>query len=188
MKLFSTVKIITVLGLASILAVSGCTTQATPVYPQPEKPIPYPGNDIDAQEQELAGFLNSQGISFHRDGANLVIHLPEAITFATNSATLKSQATPVLNRIAQVLNKYTSSRINIIGYTDSTGTDAINNRLSLQRAQSVSTVFENNGIGKFRLNPVGAGSKNPIATNDTATGRAQNRRVEITIVPMQLKR
>ena len=187
MKLFSTVKLASILGLATLFAISGCNSHAQqPV--QPEKPISYPGNDIDAQEQELAGFLNSQGISYHLEGANLVIHLPEAITFATNSSTLKSQATPVLNQIAKVLGKYTSSNINIIGYTDSTGTDAINNKLSLQRAQSVAQIFENNGIGKFRLNTVGAGSKNPIASNSSINGRAQNRRVEITIVPMQLKR
>ena len=173
---------------ASILALSACSSPMKPVEPIQEKPISYPGNDIDAQEGELRAFLEGQNIPYVRQGANAVISLPEGITFATNSAAIKPQAKTVLNKLATIFDKYRQTTINVIGHTDSTGSDAINDKLSLDRAQSVATIFKDKGLGAFRVNPVGAGSKNPVASNDTAEGRAKNRRVEIVLSPLQLKR
>ncbi|WP_434778286.1 OmpA family protein [Neisseria sp. Ec49-e6-T10] len=179
----------TALSVASVLAISGCHSTKPTYQPKPDQPVvTYPGNDIDAQEKELSEFLTQQGIPYVREGINLVIRLPEAITFATGSATLKPQAISSLTQMATVFSKYNQSTIHVIGYTDSTGTDAINDKLSLQRAQNVSKILQDKGVGAFRLNAVGAGSKNPIASNDTAEGRAQNRRVELVLQPLQLKR
>ncbi len=180
------IKMMSIVALASTLVLAGC--QSTPPVTKPD-PIPvYPGNDIDAQEQELSSFLNSQGIPFTRQGSSLIISLPETVTFASGSAVLKPQAVSTLGQIGSVFTKYTQTRVNVIGHTDSTGTDAINDRLSLQRAESVAKIFRDKGVGNFRLETSGAGSKNPVASNDTAAGKAQNRRVEVVLAPIQLKR
>ncbi len=177
-------KTLMMVGIASVLALAGCKS------PQPvnEKPISYPGNDIDAQEKELSGFLSAQGIPFSRDGANLVINLPETITFPSSSATLKSEGSNVIAQIAKVLAKYTQSNVAVIGHTDSTGSAELNNRLSVQRAESVANIMKANGVGDFRVKALGAGSSKPVATNDTAEGKAKNRRVDIVLSPLQLKR
>ncbi len=177
-------KTLMMVGVASVLALAGCKSH----QPVADKPISYPGNDIDAQEQELSGFLSSQGIPFSRDGANLVINLPETITFASSSATLKPEGSSVIAQIAKVLSKYTQSTVAVIGHTDSTGSAELNNRLSVQRAESVAAIMKANGVGEFRLKALGAGSTKPVASNDTTEGKAKNRRVDVVLSPLQLKR
>lgn len=180
----TTGKTLMMMGIVSVLALAGCKSQ----QPVVEKVISYPGNDVDAQEKALSGFLSKQGIPFSRDGAHLVINLPETITFPSGSAALKSEGNAVIAQIAKVLAQYNQSTVTVIGHTDSTGSVELNNRLSVQRAESVANIMQANGVGDFRLKALGAGSSKPIASNDTAEGKAKNRRVDIVLSPLQLKR
>ena len=91
----------------------------------------------------------------------------------------------VLDNVASTLNQYNQTVIEVAGHTDNVGTDAYNQQLSLQRATAVSNYLGSKGILQQRMMVVGAGETRPIASNDTEAGRAQNRRVEITIVPVR---
>jgi len=91
----------------------------------------------------------------------------------------------VLDNVASTLNQYNQTVIEVAGHTDSVGTDAYNQQLSERRANAVAGYLSSRGVGQQRMIVVGAGETHPIATNDTEAGRAQNRRVEITIVPVQ---
>jgi outer membrane protein OmpA-like peptidoglycan-associated protein len=91
----------------------------------------------------------------------------------------------VLDNVASTLNQYNQTVIEVAGHTDSVGTDAYNQTLSQQRANSVAGYLSSKGVMQQRMIVTGAGETHPIASNDTDAGRAQNRRVEITIVPVQ---
>ena len=107
--------------------------------------------------------------------------LGDAILFKTGSATLSAEADAALSRIAYNLVQNPKTQATIVGYTDNTGTDQINDALSLQRAQAVMDYLISQGVAASRLTAKGDGSNNPVASNATAAGRAQNRRVEIYI-------
>ncbi len=110
--------------------------------------------------------------------------MPGNVTFATKSADINANFYNVLNSVAIVLKKYDKTLIDVTGHTDSTGSDATNQKLSMSRAQSVSAYLIGQGTSSQRFLINGAGESQPIASNDTADGRAQNRRVEIKLTPL----
>lgn len=141
------------------------------------------GGYMDYQEKLLREKLANTPVEVNRVGDQIKLIMPENITFATNSAELSSAAVSSLTSVAEVLAKYTDTTITVAGYTDSTGNDSINIPLSQRRAQSVAGFLAARGVAVGRMNAVGYGSAQPVASNATAEGRAKNRRVEITINP-----
>ena len=91
----------------------------------------------------------------------------------------------MLDSVAKVIKEYNKTAVQIVGYTDNTGTVAYNNQLSWKRAQAVATYLQNRGVAANRLSVTGMGPNNPIASNATAAGREQNRRGEITLINLQ---
>ena len=140
---------------------------------------------MDYQEKKLREQLQGSGVAVDRQGDQIKLTMPAAVTFATNSATLSAQAQNSLSQAAQTLATYTDTTITIVGHTDNTGNDAINNPLSYNRAQSVANYLNQHGVAANRMSVSGQGSRQPVADNSTEAGRAQNRRVEILINPDQ---
>ena len=141
------------------------------------------GYYLDTQEAELRAELESTGVRVVRDSDSIRLVMPGNITFNSDSADINSGFYPVLNSVAKVLNKYSNSTVMVMGYTDSTGTVSYNQSVSQQRAQSVASYLMGQGVKSSRFEVMGMGISNPIASNSTAEGRAQNRRVEIKIIP-----
>jgi outer membrane protein OmpA-like peptidoglycan-associated protein len=139
---------------------------------------------MDKQEAELRAQLAGTGVSVTRRGDNLVLNMPSNITFATDQAQIDPSFYSTLNAVAIVLSKYNKTLIDVYGYTDSTGSANYNLGLSQRRAQSVSGYLTSQGINPRRMYVTGFGQEQPIASNATAEGRAQNRRVEIQITPL----
>ena len=139
----------------------------------------------DNQERELKAKLQGTQAEVRKDGNALVINLPGGVTFASDSANITSSFYSALNGIAQSLNNYPETRIQVNGYTDSTGKDAHNQELSQRRANTVAQYLIAQGVSSSRIVANGFGSSNPIASNSTPDGRLQNRRVEIKILPAQ---
>lgn len=144
------------------------------------------GNIFDRQEKELKDKLKGTGVEVKRTGeGEIKLTAPENITFDINSYVIKPQFRNTLDSVATVLKTYPDSTIIISGHTDTTGNDAINNPLSVNRASSVESYLASQGISSSRMTSRGYGSKQPIASNATEAGRAQNRRVEIAIIANQ---
>jgi len=143
------------------------------------------GRYQDNQERALRERMQGTGVDVVRDGDHITLDMPEAITFAFNSSTLNQRAYGVLDRVADTLREYDQTMIEVAGHTDSIGSDAYNDKLSRERAQSVANYLTGRGISGQRLIITGAGERYPIASNDTEAGRAENRRVEMTIVPIR---
>ncbi len=143
------------------------------------------GGYMDYQEKLLRDKLANTQVQVNRVGDQIKLVMPENITFATNSAQLSGAASSSLTSVAEVLSTYTDTTITVGGYTDNTGNDSINIPLSQRRAQSVAGFLTARGVASNRMNAVGYGAANPVATNANAEGRAKNRRVEITINPVQ---
>ena len=141
------------------------------------------GYSLDQQAAELRNDFGNGEIDVINTGNELIVRMPEAILFATDSAQLNSQLRSDLFVLADSLNKYPQSIVTVTGHTDNTGTAAYNQDLSERRAWSVASVLQSGGVAGSRINVVGAGESQPIATNQTVAGRAQNRRVDITITP-----
>lgn len=139
----------------------------------------------DRQEAELRRQLAGTGVDVSRQGDNITLNMPGNITFAFDSASLQPQFYPVLDNVAGTLTQYNQTVVEVAGHTDSVGTDAYNQTLSVQRANSVANYLMGKGLVRDRFIVTGAGETRPIASNDTESGRAQNRRVEITLVPVQ---
>jgi len=142
------------------------------------------GSYMDRQEAKLRQQMAGTGVEVVRKGDNITLDMPGALTFAYNSATLDAQFHPVLDQVAQTLGEYDKTVIEVAGHTDNIGSDAYNQKLSEQRAVNVAAYLATRGVAQSRMVTVGAGKTHPVAGNDTAAGRAQNRRVEITIVPV----
>jgi len=142
------------------------------------------GNYMDKQEAKLRRQMAGTGVEVVRTGDNITLDVPGGVTFAFDSADLNPQFYPVLDKVAQTLAEYDQTVIQVAGHTDSTGSHAYNMKLSQQRADSVKTYLAGHGVPSKRMHTVGAGPDHPVADNATAEGRAQNRRVEITIVPV----
>ena len=144
------------------------------------------GNIFDRQEKELKEKLSGTGVRVERTGeGEIKLTAPENITFDTNSYIVKPQFKGTIESIAATLKAYPDSKIIVSGYTDNTGNDAINNPLSVNRANAVANLLQADGIDSSRITSTGYGSRNPIASNSTVQGRQQNRRVEIKIVANQ---
>lgn len=141
------------------------------------------GYYLDAQAAELRAELVSTGVQVIEDKDSIRLIMPGNITFKTDSADINASFYPVLNSVAKVLKKYDNSTLMVSGHTDSTGSAEYNLNLSRQRAQSVASYLEGQGIKSSRFEVLGMGSSNPIASNANANGRAQNRRVELKIIP-----
>lgn len=141
------------------------------------------GNIFDRQEKELKEKLDGTGVKVERTGeGEIMLVAPENITFDTNSSAIKAKFKTTLDSVAKTLNNYPQSNIVISGHTDSSGNDAINEPLSRNRAASVEAYLIGKGVSNSRITSVGYGSRQPIASNSTVEGKAQNRRVEIKIV------
>ncbi len=143
------------------------------------------GNYMDQQEAELRAQLQGTGVSVTRAGDQIVLNMPSNITFATDRSEVQPQFLPVLNSVAIVLRKYDRTIVDVYGHTDSTGDDNYNLGLSQRRAVSVATILANNGIDQRRFYIEGKGEREPIASNASEPGRAQNRRVEIRLSPVR---
>lgn len=143
------------------------------------------GAYMDVQEAKLRKQLEATGVSVTRDGNNIILNMPGNITFASDSATVSGNAAEVLKSVSLVLKEYKKTNIVVAGYTDSTGQAKYNQLLSQQRAQAVANELLNNGVDNGRVQSRGYGASNYIASNDNASGRAQNRRVELTLVPTE---
>ena len=141
------------------------------------------GYYLDVQAAELRAELASTGVQVVESDDSIRLIMPGNITFKTDSADINSSFYPVLNSVAKVLNKYSNSTVMVSGHTDSTGSADYNLNLSRERAQSVASYLQGQGIKASRFEVLGLGSSNPIASNASAAGRAQNRRVEIKIIP-----
>lgn len=141
------------------------------------------GYYLDVQAAELRAELASTGVQVIETQDSIRLVMPGNITFKTDSADINSSFYPVLNSVAKVLNKYSNSTVMVSGHTDSTGSADYNLNLSKNRAQSVASYLQGQGVKASRFEVLGMGSSNPIASNSTAEGRAQNRRTEIKIVP-----
>lgn len=143
------------------------------------------GNYMDRQESELRAQLQGTGISVTRMGDRIILNMPSNITFATDQYAVMPQFYPTLNSVAIVLNKFNQTLIDINGHTDSTGSLAHNQELSQNRAQSVANYLFSQGLDGRRVSAMGFGPNEPVASNATPEGRAQNRRVEIQIAPIK---
>lgn len=142
------------------------------------------GYYMDVQEAKLRQQLEGTGVSVTRSGDNITLNMPGNVTFALNSADVNSQFYSALDGVSMVLKEYDKTVIEVAGHTDSTGSEQYNQALSQRRAQSVAAYLSSRGVSSQRLLTVGAGEHYPIASNDTEQGRAANRRVELTIVPV----
>lgn len=143
------------------------------------------GAYMDYQERQLRQSLANTQVQVDRVGDEIRLVMPESITFATGSAALNSSSTSTLASVSDVLAKYTDTTIQVVGHTDSTGSDAINEPLSRNRAAAVGNFLVNRGVAASRISATGMGSRQPIASNATADGKAQNRRVEIKVNPIK---
>lgn len=141
------------------------------------------GGYMDYQEKKLREQLADTGVEVEREGNQIKLTMPENVTFATGRYDLSVNAQNSLNGAAQTLATYNETTISIIGHTDSTGNDSINIPLSQNRANAVAQYLVSKGVSSSRINTAGHGASQPIASNSTAEGRAQNRRVEILINP-----
>lgn len=143
------------------------------------------GHYMDNQEAELRHSLASTGVSVTRHGNYVYLNMPSNITFDVNSAGIKYQFVSTLRSVAQVLRKYRHTHVEVAGHTDSTGDASYNNQLSLHRANAVSSFLSQHGVHPNRLHAVGYGESQPIASNQTKSGRELNRRVEIKLSPIR---
>lgn len=141
------------------------------------------GYYLDVQAAELRQELLSTGVQVQENEDSIVLIMPGNITFKTDSADINAGFYSVLNSVAKVLNKYSASTVMVMGFTDSTGSDDYNLALSRQRANAVASYLQGQGVKASRFEVMGMGESNPIASNATAAGRQQNRRVELKIIP-----
>lgn len=140
------------------------------------------GHQLDRQEAELRTQLGSN-VGINNTGDRLIVTMPQDILFATDSATLSGRLTSDLRALAASLNRYPDTTVQVIGHTDNTGQAAYNQRLSQRRAQAVASVLTSSGVSSSRIHSIGRGWDDPVSNNLTPEGRAQNRRVEIVIIP-----
>ncbi|MFT6268723.1 MAG: outer membrane protein OmpA-like peptidoglycan-associated protein [Alphaproteobacteria bacterium] len=142
------------------------------------------GYYMDAQEAKLRKQLRGSGVSVERDGDNINLIMPGNITFASGNADIAQDFLSVVDSVILVLKEFDKTLVVISGHTDSTGSDALNQTLSENRAQSVSDYLLRNGVINDRLEIIGFGETQAIATNDTEEGKRLNRRVEIALLPI----
>ncbi len=141
------------------------------------------GAYMDVQEAKLREQLQGTGVSVVREGDNIRLVMPGNITFQTDSYNLRGDFYPVLNSVGEVLAKYADTTIRLTGHTDNTGSRQYNQTLSERRAGSVADYLVTREVNRTRMLVQGMSFDQPLADNGTAEGRAQNRRVELYILP-----
>jgi outer membrane protein OmpA-like peptidoglycan-associated protein len=142
------------------------------------------GAMLDKQERQLREELSGSGATVANTGNSLVVTLPEAITFDTGSSVVHPDYVDEIAVIAGNLRANPDSTVRVIGHTDDVGSTAYNQALSERRAAAVANILLENGLPAWRVQTSGVGYSQPVASNDTPGGRAQNRRVEIVITPI----
>ena len=145
----------------------------------------YVGYGMDKQIKELKETTAGSGVDVTEtpDGTGILVNLPD-VTFAVDSTTISPGFRGTLDEVAQSMITYPSSLIDVMGHTDSTGSDAYNLDLSRRRAESVANYLVSRGVSRARIESIGYGEQHPVADNTTPEGRARNRRVEIRITPV----
>ncbi|MCE0505463.1 MULTISPECIES: OmpA family protein [unclassified Roseivivax] len=141
------------------------------------------GNRLDKQEAALRQQVGNDNIDIRNTGERLIVTLPQDILFATDSTAVSPGIQGDLIAVARNLQQYPDTNVQVVGHTDNTGDAAYNQDLSQRRAQAVASILTSNGVPGFRINTIGRGEDQPVASNLTPEGRAQNRRVEIVILP-----
>lgn len=139
---------------------------------------------MDSQEAKLRKQLRGSGVSVEREGDNINLIMPSNITFASGNTNIDQNFLSVLDSVVLVLQEFDKTLIVIAGHTDSSGSNALNQSLSERRAQSVSTYLIGAGVITDRIERVGFGETQPVASNATKAGKELNRRVEITLLPI----
>ncbi|WP_433769049.1 OmpA family protein [Pseudomonas putida] len=139
------------------------------------------GYYADQQEKKLRASMANTGVEVQRQGDQIKLIMPGNITFATDSANIAPSFYQPLNNLAGSLKEFNQNQIEIVGYTDSTGSRQHNMDLSQRRAQSVATYLTSQGVSGTNLSSRGAGPDSPVASNADVNGRAQNRRVEVNL-------
>nr|WP_294848573.1 OmpA family protein [uncultured Sphingomonas sp.] len=143
------------------------------------------GAYMDRQEADLRRQTAGTGVDVIRQGDDLILRMPSGITFATDSSAVQPQFQPTLDQVAQTLSSYNQTYVDVLGHTDTTGSEAYNQALSERRAASVADYLSAHGVARARMGIRGYGETQPIYNpDDTEAKRAANRRVEIKIVPV----
>ncbi|KAA3654664.1 MAG: OmpA family protein [Proteobacteria bacterium] len=187
-------KTLMIAAMAGVLALPGCTTTETQ-----NKTIGavsgavlggVVGNQVGGRRSTVVGaalggafgyLIGSQVKVTEQPDGSVKLDIPGAVLFDTNSARVNPSFAQTLDQIAGTLNEHPNAMVNVVGHTDSTGSAEYNQRLSLDRATSVTNYLQGRGVAPGRLTPTGQGEAMPIADNSTAEGRAQNRRVEMFV-------
>jgi len=145
------------------------------------------GYYMDVQEAKLRQRLRGTGVSVTRVGNDLVLNMPGNVTFRTDSSSINAGFYQVLDSVAIILKEYSDTTVTVVGHTDSVGDASYNQGLSEQRANSVAGYLRSQGVAGQRFNVMGYGEQSSVASNATREGRAQNRRVEITLTPLNVR-
>lgn len=141
------------------------------------------GYYMDVQEAKLRQKLQGTGVSVTRNGNELILNMPNNVTFDSASSQLKAAGANTLSGVALVVAEFNKTRVNVVGHTDSSGSRELNMKLSRERADAVAAQLIGQGVTGSRIATYGVGPDQPVASNSTADGKAQNRRVTITLSP-----
>lgn len=142
------------------------------------------GYYMDQQEKKLREQTKGTGVAVVRQGDNLILEMPSDVTFDVNSSTVNANFRNTLGKVSTTLTQYEKTYVDVLGHTDSSGTDEYNQALSERRANAVAAILTSQGVHSARVATKGYGESTPVASNTTLEGRAVNRRVEIRLVPV----
>jgi len=142
------------------------------------------GYYMDEQEKKLRQQTAGTGVNVTREGDNLVLDMPSEVTFGVDSTNIDAGFRNTLDQVASTLTQYEKTYVDVMGHTDSTGSDAYNQTLSERRASAVADYLSIRGVQSARLATRGYGESQPKASNLDPAGRSANRRVEIRLVPV----
>ena len=140
------------------------------------------GSILDRQERDLRNAVGND-VRITNTGDRLIVTMPQDILFATDSASLRPDLQRDIRAVASNLNAYPDSTIQVLGHTDNVGDAGYNQDLSYRRADSVAAILTSEGVASHRIQSIGRGESQPVASNLSPEGRQQNRRVEIVILP-----
>ena len=142
------------------------------------------GNYMDKQEEQLRAQTEGTGIEVQRDGDKLQLNIPSTLTFDVDKSEIKPEMMPILDQVAATVKQYDTTQVVVKGHTDSTGSESYNLKLSERRAEAVRLHLLSRGVLLERVSTEAYGETRPVASNETAEGRARNRRVEIELIPI----